>query len=306
MYSNGPPPATTLYDIFAATAAQFPDNVALEVGNETVSYAQLANTVDRFAAALHEAIDPANTVRVGLYAIPAPETYAGYLAIQRLGYAVIPLNPDAPANRVADTAHAAGLAAVVVPHTEPAQNLDDAGVPTLNLASKAHHAADVQFLQLGQITVDPDTDAYLLFTSGSTGRPKGVPITHRSAIAYVRHAIARCEISANSRLSHTFDLSFDPSVFDLFAAWGTGATIVAPRKRDLLLPARYINERAITHWFSVPSVVTLAMRLGAIPPDSMPGLRWSQFIGEPLTFDQAAAWSRAAPASVIANVYGPT
>jgi acyl-coenzyme A synthetase/AMP-(fatty) acid ligase len=46
------------------------------------------------------------------------------------------------------------------------------------------------------------------------------------------------------------------------------------------------------------------MRL--LAPGSMPGLRRSGFIGEPLTLDQARAWAAAAPPSVIDNVYGPT
>lgn len=38
----------------------------------------------------------------------------------------------------------------------------------------------------------------------------------------------------------------------------------------------------------------------------MPGLRWSVFIGEPFTLEQAAAWADAAPHSQIENIYGPT
>jgi non-ribosomal peptide synthetase component F len=152
----------------------------------------------------------------------------------------------------------------------------------------------------------PGREAYLLFTSGSSGDPKGVPITHENAIAYVEYAAERCDVSEISRLSHTFELTFDPSVFDLFAAWSRGATLVAAQRRELLLPVKHVIERNISHWSSVPSVISVAAQLGGLKPGSMPGLRYSQFIGEQLTISQARAWQLAAPSTAIENAYGPT
>ncbi|TDD61518.1 hypothetical protein E1263_07400 [Kribbella antibiotica] len=95
-------------------------------------------------------------------------------------------------------------------------------------------------------------------------------------------------------------------MFDLFGAWGSGATLVVPRKRELLAPATYVATRDITHWYSVPSLASHARRIGDLPPQSMPRLQQSRFIGEPLSHDLACAWRLAAPNSVIDNVYGPT
>jgi amino acid adenylation domain-containing protein len=151
-----------------------------------------------------------------------------------------------------------------------------------------------------------DALAYILFTSGSTGRPKGVPITHRNVGAYLRHAIPLYGLGPGARLSHAFELTFDSSVHDLFAAWGSGATLVVAPRKELLDPARHVGERGITHWSSVPSVVSLARRHGLLRPGSMPGLVCSAFMGEQLLRDQAAAWRAAAPNGAIHNAYGPT
>lgn len=109
-----------------------------------------------------------------------------------------------------------------------------------------------------------------------------------------------------SRVSQTFDLTFDLSVFDMFTAWGGGATLVVPSREDLLAPVRFVAEKRLTHWFSVPSMVSYAQRLRSLRPGSMPTLRWSLFCGEPLTTHQATAWQRAAPGGVVENLYGPT
>ncbi|HET6500051.1 MAG TPA: AMP-binding protein, partial [Amycolatopsis sp.] len=148
--------------------------------------------------------------------------------------------------------------------------------------------------------------AYILFTSGSTGAPKGVRIEHRNVNAYLEHVIPRYEAGPGARFSQFFDLTFDPSVYDMFTAWGSGATLVVPTRNDLLSPVRFVNSRRVTHWNSVPSVISFALRLRKLDPASMPTLRWSLFCGEPLTLQQAAAWQAAAPEAVLENIYGPT
>jgi acyl-coenzyme A synthetase/AMP-(fatty) acid ligase len=67
-----------------------------------------------------------------------------------------------------------------------------------------------------------------------------------------------------------------------------------------------MGKRVISHWASVPSVVSAASGLGELPAGAMPSLRLSLFIGEQLTREHAAAWKQAAPGGVIENFYGPT
>jgi amino acid adenylation domain-containing protein len=159
---------------------------------------------------------------------------------------------------------------------------------------------------LPALASSPDDVAYVLFTSGSTGRPKGVPIRHRNVSPYLAHNIARFGVGPGCRMSHTFDLTFDPSVFDLFVTWGGGATLVVPGRAELLSPVDYLVDNEITHWFSVPSVVSVSAELGNLPTGRETGLRMSVFIGEQLSYDQAEAWHAVAPEATLVNVYGPT
>ncbi|WP_425281257.1 AMP-binding protein [Salinispora arenicola] len=69
---------------------------------------------------------------------------------------------------------------------------------------------------------------------------------------------------------------------------------------------RFINTKRLTHWLSVPSLISFAKRLRALAPDSMPTLRLSSFGGEPLTIKQVNDWTAAAPNTAVINCYGPT
>ncbi|WP_225824772.1 AMP-binding protein [Streptomyces naphthomycinicus] len=294
----------TLYERFAASAAAHPARTALETAGRVLDYAALRRLAEHTAARLLTALDGRRPERVGVLAGRSVAAYASYLAAQRLGAAAVPLGPDvAPARlaAIADRAaldavlagpdaagpaEAAGFGCPVLPFTEPAPEAPDAGLPPYEPR--------------------PEAVAYIVFTSGSTGTPKGVPVLQSNAAALLDHALDRYGFGPDSRVSQTFDLTFDPTAWDMFTAWSAGAALIVPGRADLARPARFIRERRITHWFSVPSVITYGRRLRDLAPGAMPELRWTLFGGEPLTLEQAAVWRSAAPASVLENLYGPT
>jgi amino acid adenylation domain-containing protein len=272
----------TLYQWFSSSCDRYPDHVALEVDGLSLTYRELRDRSDAMAASILAAHGTAPS-RIALSATRTLSTYVGYLAALRLGAVVTPLNPAHPQVRN--------------------QAICELARPDLVL--------DGSELPAGTAPLPPyetgiDDVAYVLFTSGSTGRPKGVPITHANLAPYVAHNIERFEVGPGCRMSHTFDLTFDPSVFDLFVTWGGGATLVVPDRTELLEPVKYLAEREITHWFSVPSVVSVSAGLGNLPAGVENSLRHSIFIGEQLTFAQARAWHGVAPDAEITNVYGPT
>ncbi|MFF5425407.1 MULTISPECIES: AMP-binding protein [unclassified Streptomyces] len=287
----------TLYAWFAASAGRHPDRVALEADGQTLTYRELDEYSARVAAGILRACSGPPD-RVGLLAGRRPATYAGYLAVQRLGATAVPLNTAWPGARNASVAGRAGLDLVLTDDPGGARGLP---VPSLDLADAARGPADGR-----APSGETGTPAYILFTSGSTGAPKGVPILQGNVVPYLAHVIDRYEVGPGSRLSQTFDLTFDVSVFDMFTAWGGGATLVVPSRDEILAPVRFVNDRRLTHWCSVPSVISFARRVRALRHGAMPGLRHSLFAGEPLTLQQARAWQAAAPASRLENFYGPT
>lgn len=260
---------------FAASVRRHPEATALICDGTSTTYAEL----DALVATEASRLERLRGRRVALWAHRSIETYVSYLAIQRVGASVVPLNPDHPAERTLAAMTAAGA-------VDPAARSDLRPGPE---AAKCGPG-----------------EAYVLFTSGSTGRPKGIPITSDNLAEFVHHNVRRYSVGVGDRLSQTFGLTFDPSVFDMAVAWAAAATLVVPSREELVDPVSFVRRHQITHWYSVPSLIAAAQASGELLPGSMPGLRWSLFAGEQLRLDAARAWAEAAPGSVVENLYGPT
>ena len=306
---------------FARHVVQAATAPALVVGNVTRSYGELDATARLWAGRVSE-LAGGRARRVGVFAHRSEVGYTGVLAALYSGGAFVPLNPTFPPARTRSMIQQAGLDAIIVDARGAAQlgdvldgvascppivapSLDSCAAP-----SGARVLTRREVAAAGSVEALPDvsTDdvAYLLFTSGSTGIPKGVPVTHGNVRHFVEYVSRRYGVVPEDRFSQTFDQTFDLSVFDLFAAWENGACVCAMQPLDLLAPARFVSQHAVTIWFSVPSIPALMRKKNLLRPNAFPTLRWSLFCGEPLPRASAEAWQAAAPNSIVENLYGPT
>jgi amino acid adenylation domain-containing protein len=296
----------TLFTWFRDTASRQPGQVALEVAGQTLTYAELLDLAERLAARL--VAEAGQRPRaVGLLTGRSVAAYAGYLAALRLAATVVPLNTSFPLARNLRICQSAGVD-LVLADSAGAQQAREVAAQTS--AACVVLAADDALLDSQPWTRpydgDPDAVAYVLYTSGSTGTPKGIPIRHRNLADLLPFCVGRYQTGPGSRFSQNFDLTFDVSVYDMFIPWYSGGAVIVPQVNELLNPARFVSSRSLTHWVSVPSVISVSQRLRLLRPGSMPTLRWSVLGGEQVTYAQAAAWAAAAPNTAIENFYGPT
>ncbi|MBD3292414.1 MAG: amino acid adenylation domain-containing protein [Armatimonadia bacterium] len=301
------------------------DRPAVEVAGRPISYSDLRARACALAATLEDAPEGGDVPLTGVLASRSPTAFAGVLAPLLRGHGYVPLNPAYPSERTRVMLERSGCRSVIVdgPSSTGLSELLPAVSDSLLLVLPDHN--DVSELQerwpqhrfLGSCDLKPegqwspcevaeDAVAYLLFTSGSTGSPKGVPVSHRNVRAFLDHVTQRYEITAEDRLSQTFEMTFDLSVFDMFAAWERGACVCCPTRKTLIKPGDYIRKSALTIWFSVPSTGVFMKKLGMLKPGSYPTLRWSLFCGEALAAGVATAWAAAAANSTVENLYGPT
>ena len=292
-----------LHGWFLRGARADPEAVALRIGRESFTYRRLHERALALAGELLARGGERRPRRVGLLAARSEQAYAGVLAAGYAQAAVVPLNPDFPAERTRQMIAAAELDALLVDEHGLAVVPELAEVlPGVPIVHEPGAAAPLE--RPG--TPGPDEIAYILFTSGSTGRPKGVPVLHRNVGAYLRFIHDRYRFGPADVFSQTFDLTFDLAMFDLFAAWGSGGTLVSMPPRAFASVPAFVAQHGITVWFSSPSVIPFLRRRHALPPGALAGLRYSLFCGEPLLSGDAAAWQAAAPDARVENLYGPT
>lgn len=283
-------------DRFLIWAARQPEQPAVVVGEETVSYGELEQRARRLAARLTSVPQ----ARV-LIALPqSADAYAAILGVGMAGGYHTPLNLAAPIEKLRRIARlldpdlilASGeLGEQLQSETSGAQVLDPTALGSgegLIGRGRRHHLA------------------YVLFTSGSTGQPKGVMVP-RSALDHYVDWLETFGVGPADRVSQHPNLAFDISMTDIFGALSYGGTLhPLVAEGDRLMPARFIRRERITVWNSVPSVVGLMMQARQVTTANLESVRLFNFCGEPLLPEQLQALFAARPDVLVHNTYGPT
>jgi nonribosomal peptide synthetase DhbF len=292
-------PQVTLPELFGAQAARTPDATAVVFEGEQVSYAELNRRADRLARYLVSL--GAGPERLVAIVMPrSAEMIAAVLAVLKSGAAYLPVDPAYPADRVgfmlADARPVAVLTTQVTSRNLPGE------VPQVILDDPATIAA-VSHLDGAGLGggLRPSHPAYVIYTSGSTGRPKGVVVEHRSVVGLLCWAGAEFGRDELSRVLASTSLSFDVSVFEIFAPLVRGGSIeIVP---DLLTLADSGGEPWAGSLISaVPSA--LAEVLGVHGAKARAGT--VVLAGEALTARAVAAIGAALPGARVRNIYGPT
>jgi amino acid adenylation domain-containing protein len=299
-------------------SADGPRRLALSVAGSEIGYGDLAR-FGRSIAGWLLAAGGGKAGRVGVLAGRSVAAYAGVVGACWAGATYVPLGLSWPEQRLLVTLGLTRLDALIVDE-QAARLLSPlllAACPkAILLADPAAVGLDGARFQalnaladrpaLAPVLLPDEHIAYIIFTSGTTGSPKGVRI---SLGAIVHHLAVIQEVyrfTPEDRISLAADLTFDPSILNMFMTWNAGASLHVVPSQELFAPIPFIQDHALTVWNSAPTTIGMLMRLGAFQPDILPGLRVSIFGGETLTVEAAAAWQRAAPASTVDNVYGPT
>jgi crotonobetaine/carnitine-CoA ligase len=267
----------TLIDALREAGRRWPDRTAWTFDpGERFTFADVARLTAGYARALGErGIRPGDRVAVMLGNEPAfPLTW---LALSKLGAAMVPVNTK---YQTADAGHvlrASGASAIVAgPAFGPLLRQVQPDVPSLREVLAAGEIDGAAHGSIAQLThssdanhaIDPEGVANIQFTSGTTGRPKGCLLPHR----YWTQLAGGLVTEFPYLTEHDVMLTAQPFHY-IDPQWNVAASLLSGAELVILdgfHPSSFwskVREHRVTYFYCLGAMPTLLLRMPADPAD---------------------------------------
>jgi amino acid adenylation domain-containing protein len=286
-----------IHELLEEQVQQTPDNVAVVLGNKQLTYSQLNDQANQLARYL-ETLGVGPDVLVGVCVERSFDAIVGVLGIVKAGGAYVPLDPTYPQERLAYMLNDSGLK-VLLTQEKLVASLPENQAKSICL-DRDWEVIEKYSKQNGVNKVKSNNLAYIIYTSGSTGKPKGVLNTHLGLCNLALFQRKSFHLKSDSRILQFASLSFDASVWEIFASLISGAILVLGTSDTLLLGQnllQLLREQAVTHATIGPAA------LAVLPSEQLPSLEVLIVAGEAVSSDVVRKWSSGRR---LFNAYGPT
>jgi len=267
-----------LHQLITISAERAPDAPALSAQGTTLSYAELASRVDRFAAAI-AALGLQRSERVAIYLDKRIEFVVSVFGTAAAGGVFVPVNPLLKSDQVAyiladcnvrilvtsrDRYHGLVDALAACPDLQTVVLIDGLDDELAASTGKPWQVIDWTDLlaESARLHRVIDTDMVsILYTSGSTGKPKGVVLSHRNMAAGAKSVASYLDNRPGDRLLAVLPLSFDAGFSQLTTAFASGATTVL---MNYLLPRDVLTALDTEKITGLTAVPPLYIQLAAL------------------------------------------
>lgn len=308
---------SSIHASFESQVERTPENIAVALGGEQLTYRELNARANQFAHFLRKrGVGP--DVFVGICVDRTLALVVGILGILKAGGAYVPIDPHYPTERVAFMLEDCQSHLLV---TEEALCRD------LGLDHHTRVYLDRDWPEVAtesttnlEVQSAPDDLAYVIYTSGSTGTPKGTLISHRNVLRLFSSTQPWFMFTQHDVWTLFHSCAFDFSVWEIWGALLYGGKLVIVPFEVSRTPAafyRLLREHAVTVLNQTPSAFRQLMRAEE-PADESPSplalrpgplaLRYVIFGGEALDLKMLKPWfeRHGDRRPVLVNMYGIT
>ncbi|HEY3580382.1 MAG TPA: amino acid adenylation domain-containing protein, partial [Pyrinomonadaceae bacterium] len=208
--------------VFAEQVRERPEAVAVAIGEQSLTYAELNRRANQLGHYLRE-LGVGPEVCVGLCVERSLEMIVGMLGILKAGGAYVPLDAGYPTERLAYMLRDAGVVVVLTQ-----ESLLDA-LPSHwgQVVSLDSDWAEIATRSTADVISEATGEnlAYVMYTSGSTGEPKGTAIVQRAVVRLVKET-DYAEFGPAETFVQMAPLTFDASTFEVWGSLLNGAQLV--------------------------------------------------------------------------------
>ena len=287
-----------LLDTIRQQCRQQAEALALQEKDRCISYAQLWQYTESIATTLQvQGVAPGQPVII--YLERGIDAVLAALGVLLAGGCYVPLDIKNPPQRLAFIIDDAQAAAVIGIGEPPPWLKQPVWLDLSNCLATQPAMKHVEDTSL----------AAILYTSGSTGQPRGVALSHKAIAAFTDWASQLVDLKPADRIANSTPLFFDLSTFDLYAVLGRGASLHFVPANLTMAPARlsrWLDDTAITGWYTVPSMLTFLVYKGRLSESNLRRLRFLFFAGEVFPTPALMELVDNLPQTALYNLFGPT
>jgi amino acid adenylation domain-containing protein len=275
------PHAPCLHQIFEAQVEQTPAATAVRFEGQELTYAELNRRANQLAHRLRK-LGVGREVLVAICMEPSLDLPIALLAVLKAGGAYIPLDPADPRKRLSFILEETG-APVVLTQEGLADNQAFAGVQVIRLDRDVEVFA-TESTENPRSIVTGENLCYVTYTSGSTGEPKSAMLHHRGVRNRLLWGITDYQLGQGDVVLHKTPLTFDVSVWEIFAPLLSGACLLIAKAgghQDPVYQLELMAREKVTHVDYVPTMLEVLLELEGL--DDCDSLKIVTSAGEALT-----------------------
>lgn len=259
------PKNKSLVDLFKEQVKKYPENIAVQFGEKSITYKELDEKSNTLSLKILEK-NLNNEDVVGVYMNKSIELIISIWAILKCGLGYMPMYTGYPQDRLQYMIENSECKLILTKNNfinnfKQIENTES----NKSIINNCDYIIVNNFEQIENTEtiiekkINPNNLAYVIYTSGSTGRPKGVKITHKCLNNYV-HSFNELfnNILPTDKLLSSTNISFDVSIWEFFLSILNGATLVLYEEEiinDIFTYCKAIVDYKITTLYIPPNIL---------------------------------------------------
>ncbi len=214
-----------IHQLIEAQVERTPQAIAVVCDGQQLTYHELNRRANQLAHLLQaRGVEP--EVLVGICMQRSLNMLVGLLAILKAGGVYVPLDPDAPPDRLAFLLEDTHMP-LLLTHQPLLARFPSSALPSQVFCLDTERQTLSQYSEANPVSeVTAEHLAYVIYTSGSTGQPKGVLIEHHALAAHCQAMVQSFELRAEDRVLQFSAFTFDVSLEQLLPSLLVGARVV--------------------------------------------------------------------------------
>lgn len=302
-----------IYARFLAYSTEAPNAVAIEEGDQSWTYAEVAYFCRRLAEELIPYGTKENKV-VAIYGKREASLVVSMLASSMAGFTFAVLDSSYPSEKLINLAHVIEPS-VILGNVRDEKELKEnfaplSGVPfyLFNLQKLSPPRRKIEEIPVLTSPMPPSRIAYFLFTSGTTGEPKCIQTSHRPLVHFISFYEKTFLPQRGDRFSMFSGLSHDPLLRDIFVPLSIGGVVCIPENEFIKKQINiyeWMQASEISYLHATPQLLTLIFA-GSRGRKKLNSLKFAFSGGDLLRKAHVKNLESIAPHCQLVNFYGTT